>query len=101
MFTSPSFRRLFVPFVLLAWLAIGAVGLFGAIRLRSSYLDGRRQALWDESRLVAELVTDDVQRPDRAAALEARVKDLGARIGCRITIVDADGKVLADNEADP
>jgi two-component system phosphate regulon sensor histidine kinase PhoR len=98
MFTSPSFRRLFVRFVGLSWLAIAAVGLFGAVRLRSSYLEGRRQELWKESRLVAELLTPAIRGADRPA-LQQRVNELGARLNCRVTIIDVQGAVLADNEA--
>ena len=55
MFTSPFFRRLFIPYLVLLWLGIGLVGFFGAMRLRSSYLANTRQAMRNESRLVADL----------------------------------------------
>jgi two-component system phosphate regulon sensor histidine kinase PhoR len=82
------------------WAVIGALAIFAALKLRGSYLDARRQELRDETRLVSELVGDDLRRADYAA-LNQRVHDLGATTNRRITIVDADGKVLADNEADP
>jgi two-component system phosphate regulon sensor histidine kinase PhoR len=90
---------LFVPFVGLSWLAIAAVGLLGAMRLRSAYLEARRQELWKESRLVAELVTPAIRNADRPV-LQQRVNDLGARLNCRVTIINDRGVVLADNEAD-
>jgi two-component system, OmpR family, phosphate regulon sensor histidine kinase PhoR len=99
LFTSPIFRRLFFSYLLLMWVVIGALAVFGGLRLRNSYLDSRRQELRDETRLVSQVITEDLRRADWPA-LDQRVRELGAAINRRITIVDADGKVLADNEAD-
>ncbi len=100
MFTSPFFRRLFIPYLILLWLGIGWVGVFGAMRLRTSYLDNTRQAMKNESHLVADLAVPLLKNRDQSGLSELS-KRLGGSLGRRITIIDAAGVVIADNEADP
>lgn len=100
MLRSPFFRRLFVPNLLLICAAIGVVGLLGARRLRASYLERTRQAMRNDSWLVAQLIGNQLQAGN-TAELNAQVRQLGQAIGARITIVKADGTVIADNQADP
>src|SRR5262249_24325271 len=55
-------------------------------------------------RSAARLVSDIIEgyvTAQRTAALRERVRQLGATVDCRITIIRLDGVVLADNEADP
>jgi two-component system, OmpR family, phosphate regulon sensor histidine kinase PhoR len=100
LFASPFFRRLFLPYLLLICTAVGAVGVIAAQRLRASYLERTESALRDESRLIAALAGDEL-KSGRKAVLDLRIRQLGKLIGCRITIIQADGTVIADNEADP
>ena len=76
----------------------GGVGLYAGFRLRTAYVDSTRQAMIGEMGVVSHILQDDLD-PARAAALAQKTAELGAAIGCRITVIDADGKVLADNEA--
>ncbi len=99
MFTSPFFRRLFIPYLVLLWLGIGLVGFFGAMRLRSSYLANTRQAMRNESRLVADLAVPFLVSGDSVGISEL-VKRLGTSLERRVTLIDAKGNVLADNEVD-
>jgi two-component system phosphate regulon sensor histidine kinase PhoR len=100
LFTSPFFRRLFIPYLILLWFGIGLVGFFGALRLRTTYLENVKQSLANESRLAADLVSPHLKRADPADLAE-QIKQLGGSIGRRITLIDGSGQVLADNEADP
>ena len=100
LFTSPFFRRLFISYLILLWLGIGLVGFFGAMRLHTSYLENVKQSLSNQSLLMADLLVAPLASND-PTALSERVKRLGASIGCRITVIKADGEVIADNEADP
>ena len=99
MFTSPFFRRLFIPYLILLWLGIGLVGVFGAMRLRGSYLANTRQAMRNESRLVADLALP-LLRSDDSAGLSDLLKRLGASLDRRITLIESNGNVIADNEVD-
>lgn len=97
---SAFFRRLFLPYLLLICASIVAVGFFGAMRLRATYMNGRRQELGAELLLCADLIRDDL-RPGRFEQLQRRITTIGQEIACRITVVAGDGTVLADNWADP
>jgi two-component system phosphate regulon sensor histidine kinase PhoR len=76
------------------------VGFLGAVSLRNSYLENVKQSLYNESRLVGDLVTPLIKSND-LAGLNDLAKRLGDQAGCRVTVIEADGKVIADNEADP
>jgi two-component system phosphate regulon sensor histidine kinase PhoR len=98
--TSRFFRRLFLPYLLLICLAIGLVGAFAARRMHDVYLQDIRHELGNEAILVEDLVGLDVSS-GADARVEAHARLLGARLGCRITIVDEGGRILGDSEADP
>src|SRR5438105_1663018 len=76
------------------------MGVLGARRVRVAYLERTEMALRQSSRLIAEIVAAEVVS-DRRAALQERLRNLGTAIACRITLVQADGVVIADNEAEP
>ena len=100
MLSSRYFRRIFLPYLLLICAAIAGVGAFAAVRLRSSYLEATRQRLHDNAVLVTNLIRADLAE-GREPLVQRKVSELGTEIGSRITIIAADGKVIADNEADP
>lgn len=100
MFSSPFFRRLFLPYLLLICAATAAVGFFAARQLRDGYLDRTHTALRDQDRIVRALIADPLQHGD-LARVQAIVTELHKEVDCRITLIDSTGKVLADNEADP
>jgi two-component system phosphate regulon sensor histidine kinase PhoR len=58
-----------------------------------------RDALRQEARLIHSLIGEDL-RSARAAEANRKIRGLGPAAGRRITLVAADGKVLADSEAD-
>ncbi len=94
------FQRLFLPYLALICLAIAGIGAFSAVRLRSTYLEGRRQGLRNELHLVTGLVQDNLNNL-RLQQLAQQIKTLGQELACRITVIRNDGAVLADNWADP
>jgi len=97
LFTSPLFRRLFLPYFLVICCCIAVVGLLGAQRLRATYLLSVEQKLRDNSLLISRLLQDTHQ----PWQLRAQITELGQTLGCRITVIQTDGVVIADNEADP
>jgi len=98
--TSPFFRRLFLPYLLLICAAVGGVGLVGAMRLHRSYMEHTRSVLGEETQLIAQILGLDL-RAERAAEMNAQVGRLGRMLARRITVISADGRVIADTEADP
>lgn len=99
--TSPFFRRLFLPYLLLICAAVTVVGVAGAQRLRSSFIERTHASLADETRLMALILTDNL-RADRLAELAAHANQLGRTVpDRRITLIAEDGTVIADNEASP
>src|SRR5688500_13326891 len=79
---------------------MGVLGLLESRHLRQNFLDRTEQGLRDQSRLMAELIAPNLQ-PQRSVELNQQIKHLGQLLGCRVTVVKADGTVIADNEADP
>lgn len=94
------FWRLFISYVLLASAAAVALGLFAANRLHATRFESVQRTLYEESRLVYELLQKDLGA-NRADSMRQKLRTLAAAIGCRLTIVAADGGVIADTEADP
>ena len=86
--------RLFVMTSLLAAAAVGGLTI-AADRLLRRYLEDEvARGLEREARLVAALLpADSLRWPDFA-------RELGARIGQRVTLIDARGKVRGDTEFD-
>jgi two-component system phosphate regulon sensor histidine kinase PhoR len=97
--TSPFFRRLFLPYLLVICAATGAVGFFAARTVHATYLDRQTEALDENLRLVSDMIAG--QLSSSSEGLDNRIKKMGAVIGNRITIMRADGVVVADSEADP
>ena len=100
MFSSRFFRRIFLPYLLLICAVAGAIGAFAAFRVRQTYFDRTRQALHEESLLVSELLGNHLAAGDRLEIQQA-TRRLGSQLRCRITIIEDDGTVIGDNEADP
>ena len=99
MFSSPFLRRLFLPHLLVVCLAIAGMGLFTAVRVRSTYIQSRTNALREDTDLSIALV-----RETFATGGAPRVSELVARLGnhngARVTVIDHNGHVIADSWAD-
>ncbi|HYE18463.1 MAG TPA: ATP-binding protein [Tepidisphaeraceae bacterium] len=101
MLTSPLFRRLFIPYLLLICGVTAAVGVFAANSLRASYLARAEAALRQQVRLVSAQIADDLRTDAPTPALAADVGQISAATGVRVTVMRDDGVVVADSEADP
>jgi two-component system phosphate regulon sensor histidine kinase PhoR len=98
--SSRFFRRIFLPYLLLICTATAAVGAFVALRVRQNYLERTEQTMQQDALLISDLLKDDLQKGD-AASIESESRRLGAMLNCRVTIIEDDGRVIGDNEADP
>jgi two-component system phosphate regulon sensor histidine kinase PhoR len=100
LFSSRFFRRIFLPYLLLICGVAIAVGAVLAIRVRESYLDSQRQALHTGALLASEILAGDLVRGDHAA-VQATTTRLATMLQGRVTVIEKDGTVIGDSEADP
>jgi two-component system phosphate regulon sensor histidine kinase PhoR len=94
------FWRLFLAWMFILGAALAAVALVSVDRLQVLQFESRKLALLQESRLVYGLIRQDLHA-QRLAQLHQEVARLGAATESRLTVIDAEGRVLADNSADP
>jgi two-component system phosphate regulon sensor histidine kinase PhoR len=91
--------RIAVPYILLALLTMLGLTVYISTVVRQTYLDSRRNQLADDALLVADLARPEFSAPDgqdRLKALAARYANL---LNSRVTIIAADGAVLAESAA--
>ena len=100
MLSSRFFRRIFLPYLLLICAATSAVGVFAALRLRESYLRTTRQNLHNQAILVSDVLAGQLASGQNDQVAE-QCRRLGNELDCRITVIENDGTVIGDNEADP
>jgi two-component system phosphate regulon sensor histidine kinase PhoR len=100
--TSPFFRRLFLPYLLLICAATAVVGFFAARTIHESYVERQTEALRENLRLVSHSIGPQIASgPLDPAQFQEQIKKMGSVIGNRITVMRGDGVVIADSEADP
>jgi two-component system phosphate regulon sensor histidine kinase PhoR len=98
--SSRFFRRIFLPYLLLICGVALAVGAILAMRIRENYLESRRQSLHTGAVLASEILNNDLLRGDRPA-IEGTTRRLAGALGGRLTVIEEDGTVVGDSEADP
>jgi hypothetical protein len=97
---SQLFRKLLGGYLALTILTVVLIGALVAWRIERAVLQEEARVLQAKAVLVRELVTPALdQGPD--AALQERVRAVGAEIGTRLTVLRADGTVMADSEEEP
>lgn len=87
------FRQLFLPHLVLLLVTLAFVILFVAGVLRDDLLTQKERRLESQARMLQALW---MAKPDAAP-----IPSLGRSIGSRLTVIDADGTVLADSDGDP
>jgi two-component system phosphate regulon sensor histidine kinase PhoR len=93
------FWRLFSGYAALLLAAIGIIGLLLADRYHRHYQRQLNERLRSHALLAAEIARDIP--PDKLDALHERIRSIGRDIAERITLIAADGSVLADSDEDP
>ena len=97
MWSSRLFLKLFLAYAGLIVLAVGACSAIVAGWQEEQLVEQVRRRLHDS----AALLRDDVEQEFLAcsrAALQQQLRKLGQQTETRFTLVDAEGKVLADSE---
>ncbi len=98
MWRSPMFWRLFVAYSLLLTAALGLLGWMLLRRIEAHFLDEIRRSLEAKTILVRELAAG---HSPVAADQQKQIHRLAEEIRSRITLIAADGRVLADSAEDP
>lgn len=98
MLTGRSFRlKLVLSYVLVVFLSFGLVAFFLDRSLEELSLKELQISLLNQASLIQRQMESDKLKADNSAYLQGLVNDMGARISCRITLVDKQGVVLADS----
>jgi two-component system phosphate regulon sensor histidine kinase PhoR len=100
MFRSRFFWKLFAGYIVLILLSTATIGLMASRRLSRDALAEIQTDLQVRTKLLEEMLEAQVGRK-RAADLGAEVQRLGKASAARVTVIDLDGTVLADSDADP
>jgi two-component system, OmpR family, phosphate regulon sensor histidine kinase PhoR len=94
--------RLALPYIILVTATMVGLSLYLVSYVRTTYTDNLRNRMLADARILA-VVTEPVisgQVRDSSAVQQLAVK-YGAMLNTRITIIDPQGKVLGESQADP
>ncbi|PYV44163.1 MAG: hypothetical protein DMG06_07600, partial [Acidobacteria bacterium] len=97
-FHSRLFLKILGSYVILLLAVLLIVDVIMARRIQSNHVSHERNRL-ETSAVV--LSQDLLRMEKQGPALQSWVQQYGDRTGFRITLIDPDGKVLADNQHDP
>ncbi|RWR13200.1 ATP-binding protein [Siminovitchia fortis] len=90
--------RITFSFLLLMFFALLGSGLFLANTMKNTYMDLKESQLKQTAHLILQaLELEGIEQE----GLQSKVKELSAPVTSRVTVIDRNGKVLADSEDDP
>jgi two-component system phosphate regulon sensor histidine kinase PhoR len=92
--------RLFASFAALILSILAAAAVWGELRIRRFHLAEVDRRLEVAADLLIERASASLARPGPDPDLDARMDELGRLTGLRLTIVRADGEVIADSESE-
>ena len=92
--------QLYPSYLIIIVVSLTAMALYTSRTLRVAGQERAVESLKVQAEIVEQLVAGRLS-PDRAAEVDALLKDLGRKIATRITIVMPSGLVLGDSEEDP
>ena len=92
--------QLYPSYLLLILLVLLALGRFGLAGLREFHLQQTSKDLLTRTRLIAEQLAGEIKQENQDW-LASRITRFGERASTRITVILADGRVLADSDEEP
>jgi two-component system phosphate regulon sensor histidine kinase PhoR len=90
--------KLILSYFAVVTISFGAIAFFLDKRLEENSLRNIESSLTAQARLVDGQIAQAILRGGGPAEISRLVADMGRRASCRITLIDAAGKVLADSE---
>jgi len=93
-------KQIIKTYVTVAVISLAVLGALLVWALRDFYLADMRLALANEARLLAGFIGQEVAR-EEFSKLDEEAKRFGGELNSRITVVLADGRVVADTQFDP
>jgi len=99
--TAPLRRRLAWPFAISCVVVLAALAVFLGALVREAYQDRLTDELESQAYLLADTVGRQLAAGATADEIQSGVEALEVGNGHRITVVAADGTVIADNQFDP
>ncbi|MDY6827449.1 MAG: ATP-binding protein [Bacillota bacterium] len=97
MFKSIRLRMIIYSLVVIA-VVVAVLGLFFSWFLHYFYMQTLRDNLYIQARLAATLVEEMIEEESLPLSIDRLYEDLGAELGIRMTLIAADGSVLADSD---
>jgi two-component system phosphate regulon sensor histidine kinase PhoR len=91
--------RILIPFIILILLVVVALGLYSTAYLRHTTLANLEESLASQARLLADQTASAMQSDP--TVLPGMVSRWSEILDMRITLIDAQGTVLADSHEDP
>ena len=97
MFNKSLFAKLFFTYIILIVISLTALSFIAINLFTRTYLEEVNQHLDNTVQLVRVLVNNSMEKEQ---SIDTQIKGLGKTIQTRITIIDKDGKILADSDSD-
>ena len=94
---SRLFLKIMVSYVVLLLAVLAATYLYIAYRVHDNYIHLERQRLLTAAKILARSLPADLSM----ASLQPWAEEFGRQTGFRITVIEVDGRVLADNQGNP
>ncbi len=94
-------RRLISYYLVVIAVIVLLIGAFFIWFLNYFYMENLRESLYSQATFTASLVEEMMGREASSAEMDAHFKELGQKLGVRITLIDQEGVVLADSDEDP
>jgi two-component system phosphate regulon sensor histidine kinase PhoR len=101
MFSTGIRTRLIASFLLLILLSLLTFGSYVLWHFYQYTIESLTAHLVQQAMVVEELVETQVSNANTAAAIDSKIKAVSAQIELRITIININGKVLADSWENP
>ena len=94
---SHLFLKIMVSYVVLLLAVLVATYVYMAYRVHDNYIQLEHQRLFTAAKILGRVLPVD----HSMAGLQPWAEEFGRQTGLRITVIAADGRVLADNQGNP